>query len=203
MDKLKVLIVEDEPVIAKSIESTLASKNYEIVATAFDYNEAVERLQEHDLDIVILDVNLQEKKDGIDVADYINEHKKIPFIFLTSYSSPMVLDRAKQTHPMGYITKPFSEQSLLASLEIALYNFSEMVDKSSLDIDWINERIQDPLSTREFNVLMQIYHGKNNPEIAEALFISINTVKTHVRKLYGKLNVSTRWELLVKLRNMK
>lgn len=203
MFSFKVLVIEDEPIIAKSIEMTLLSHNFEQVSIAYNYNEGIEKLEKETPDLVILDINLQDRKDGIDIAEYINDNLQIPFIFLTSYSSDMVLDRAKKMIPMGYVVKPFSEKTLVSTIQIALYNYSQQFKPNKIDLKWINDRIAVGLSDREFDVLMEIYSGKNNQDIANALFVSNNTVKTHIKNLYLKMEVNSRWELLIKLRKIQ
>lgn len=111
MSKIKVFIVEDEVLIAKDIAQTLEGIDYEVTAIAYDSHSALEELQRTLPDIVLLDIHLQGPTDGITVAEYIRQHYDLPFIFLTSYASEMIIDKAKRTSPMGYIVKPFSEKT--------------------------------------------------------------------------------------------
>lgn len=123
-NKLKILIVEDEPVIAENISIYLDNNDFEVSAIAYDSDEAFQQLKINTPDAAILDVNLESDKDGIDIAAYINKEIQIPFLFLTSYSDKNTLDKAKLVKPSGYIVKPFNEKTLLASLEIAISNFA-------------------------------------------------------------------------------
>lgn len=99
--------------------------------------------------------------------------------------------------------KPFDEKNILAALEIALYNFAQryIERKEGLKINHINTQIPTPLSEREFDVLNCIYEGKTNQQITDSLFISINTVKTHINNIYLKLDVSSRSQAITKIRN--
>jgi DNA-binding LytR/AlgR family response regulator len=115
MIKLKVLIVEDEPLIADSIAERLERNGYEVVGIADEANEALQIVKEQNPDIALLDVNIEGNVDGIGLAAQLT----IPFIFLTSYYDQKTLDRAKLTNPSGYIVKPFNERDLIANLEIA------------------------------------------------------------------------------------
>lgn len=124
MSKLRVLIVEDEPVIAENISMYLDNNDFEVSGIAYDSAEANEQLQSNTPDAAILDVNLESDEDGIDIASSINQKYQIPFLFLTSYSDKETLERAKKVKPSGYIVKPFNEKTLLASLEIAISNFT-------------------------------------------------------------------------------
>jgi len=83
---VKILIVEDELIIAEDVRQMLTKMNYEIVGNAMDYDEAISILDTTNPDLILLDVNLNCKKDGIDLAETINQKYKVPFIYTTSYS---------------------------------------------------------------------------------------------------------------------
>lgn len=116
MSKARVLIVEDEPLIADDIADALERNGYEVVAIADEAEDALQAVIDHAPDIALLDVNIEGETDGIELAHQM----PIPFVFLTSYYDQNTLDRAKQTNPAGYIVKPFSEKDLIVNLEIAL-----------------------------------------------------------------------------------
>lgn len=205
MSEIKILVVEDEPLIAADIEVTLNNIDFNVMAVAYNCKDAMAALASELPDAILLDINLNEEKDGIELAQEINSLYNIPIIFLTSYADRQTLDRAKKVKPAGYIVKPFDEKSLFAALEIALYNFaqSHLAAKSVLSLQQINTNLQHCISEREFDVLKCIYEGKTTQQIAEALYVSVNTVKTHIGSLYNKLNVSSRSQALAALRNAK
>ncbi|MEP0365502.1 MAG: response regulator [Cyclobacteriaceae bacterium] len=116
MSKTRVLIVEDEPLIADDIADALERNGYEVVAIADEAEDALQAVTAHAPAIALLDVNIEGDMDGIELAHQMT----IPFVFLTSYYDQNTLDRAKQTNPAGYIVKPFSEKDLIVNLEIAL-----------------------------------------------------------------------------------
>jgi len=204
MSKFKILIVEDEPVIAENISIYLDNNDFEVSAIAYDSDEAIEQLQANTPDAVIMDINLESDQDGIDIAGYINSKVHIPFLFLTSYSDKHTLDRAKAVKPSGYIVKPFNEKTLLASLEIAISNFASEDNRSqpALEMDKINQHLLSPLTEREFQIAAMVYNGITNSQIAEQHFISLNTIKTHLKNIYLKLDVNTRYNLIVRLRQL-
>ena len=103
MSGIRVLIVEDEPLIAKNIGMYLNNNDFEVSAIAYDSDEALHQLKKHPPDFAILDINLESEKDGIEIAEYINQNNFIPFVYLTSYSDKDTLDRAKKTNPAGFI----------------------------------------------------------------------------------------------------
>ncbi|MEO9474623.1 MAG: LytTR family transcriptional regulator DNA-binding domain-containing protein [Cyclobacteriaceae bacterium] len=115
MSKARVLIVEDEPLIADDIADALERNGYEVVAIADEAEDALQAVADHAPEIALLDVNIEGDTDGIELAHQLS----IPFVFLTSYYDQNTLDRAKQTNPAGYIVKPFSEKDLIVNLEIA------------------------------------------------------------------------------------
>jgi DNA-binding NarL/FixJ family response regulator len=204
MSKLRILIVEDEPVIAENISMYLDNADFEVSGIAYDSIEAKEQLLTNTPDAAILDVNLESEQDGIDIAGYINEKFQLPFLFLTSYSDKETLERAKKVKPSGYIVKPFNEKTLLASLEIAISNFTAESNHSlpSLSFDKINNHLLSQLSEREFELVQLLYEGITNTQIAEKLFISVNTVKTHLKSIYLKLDAGTRMEVIRRLRQI-
>ena len=201
MSKIKILIVEDEPVIAENISLYLDNNDFEVSGIAYDSEDAMQQLRENTPDAVLLDINLESDTDGIDIARYIQEHYQLPFIFLTSYSDRSTLERAKQVKPSGYIVKPFNERTLLASLEIAISNHAEETNHTlpKLVMEKVNRQLRSPLSEREFELSQMIYEGKTNTQIAETLFITVNTVKTHLKSIYLKLDAGTRIEVIRKL----
>lgn len=202
MTGIRVLIVEDEPLIAKNIGMYLNNNDYEVAGIAYDPDEAVHLLKKQQPDFAILDINLESDKTGIDVAGYINSNNFIPFIYLTSYSDKETIEKAKLTNPSGFIVKPFNEKTLYATIEIALANHATNSNKHvpGLSSDKINKQLVTPLSEREFEVVRLVYEGKTNQQIADALFIAINTLKKHINSAYFKLDVTGRTAAIAKLR---
>lgn len=125
---VKILIVEDELIIAEDVKNMLTNMEYEVVDVAMDYDEAIAILETQKPDLILLDVNLNSHKDGIDLAEIINDKYKIPFIFTTSYSDSLTLNRAKNTHPTNYLVKPFKKEQLFSTIEMALYSLNEEHD---------------------------------------------------------------------------
>ena len=203
MSKMRILIVEDEPVIAEHISTYLDNHDFEVSGIAYDNHEAIEQLQSNTPDAVILDVNLGSELDGIDIGHQINERFHLPFLFLTSYSDKETIQRAKMVKPGGYIVKPFNEKTLLASLEIAISNYAAEHSHGlpPLSMVKLNKQMLSPLSEREFGIVQLAYQGITNSMIAERLFVSVNTVKTHLKNIFLKLDVNSRIDLINKLRN--
>lgn len=204
MGDIRILIVEDEPIIAEDIASLVEKNDFVVSAIVYTKANAMQELDTNLPDLVLLDMNLNGEMDGLLIAEKINEQFNIPFIFITSYSDKATLEKAKYTEPSGYIVKPFNEADLYSTLEIALYNHAQKnkLKFPPLTLQKINRNLPDPVSEREFNLLQLIYDGKTNKQIAEMLFISLNTVKKHINNTYLKLDASSRASVMVSLRRL-
>jgi DNA-binding NarL/FixJ family response regulator len=202
MNEFKILIVEDEPIIARNIAVYLNNSDFTVSGIAYDDEEAMGQLKQNTPDAVILDINLDSETDGIEIAEHINKYWHIPFLFLTSHADKDTLQRAKKTEPWGYIVKPFNEKTLLASLEIAISNFAQRSNQQipTINFEKINKHLINPVSEREFDVLQLIYEGKPNRQIAEGLYVSMNTVKKHINNAYLKLDVNSRSTVIARMR---
>ncbi|MFA5983063.1 MAG: PAS domain S-box protein [Methylococcaceae bacterium] len=121
MSASRILIVEDEGIIAMDIRRQLEGYGYTVVATAFSGGQAITLANWHKPDLVIMDIVLKGDMDGISATHAITESLHIPVIFLTAYSDPATLQRAKETGAYGYLIKPFRPDELHASIEVALY----------------------------------------------------------------------------------
>lgn len=131
MSQVKILVVEDEILIADNICDTLTDLGYFTYEPAINYTEAISALKTQKPDIAILDINLSGSKSGIDLANLINKEFKIPFVFLTSNADNETISLAKNVKPQGYIVKPFTKEDLYSSVEIALSNYSKYENISS------------------------------------------------------------------------
>lgn len=198
MSEIRILIVEDEPVIAAEIAACLDQLDYCVSGKAYTLPAALDQLKNNPPDTVLLDINLGEGREGIEIARQINRDYHLPFLFLTSYADRATLEAAKRTAPAGYIVKPFTEKDLLAGIEIALYNYAQRQKSGlpALDRAALNRRLLAPLTDREFELLQLLREGYTNQQLAEKSFVSVNTVKTHLKNLYLKLDARTRTEAI-------
>ncbi len=197
-EKYRILIVEDEPLIAEDLAGFLIDYGFELAGIAHDYESAISLLSSETIHAAVLDVNLEDDKDGIDVAEYIRGHFDLPFIFLTSYSAKSIIDRAKETNPDGYLLKPFEGNDVMASLEIAIHNHLSK-KPTELAIEKVNQSVPVALSQREYDLLLHLRQGKTNKEIADSMSVSVNTVKTHLLHLFEKLDVSNRTQAIFRI----
>ena len=121
MQSARILIVEDEQIVAADLERTLRRLGYQVVGLAASGQSAVEHAQEAQPDLVLMDIKLKGVLDGVDAAAHIQATAQVPIIYLTAYADKTTLQRAKITEPFGYVLKPFEERQLHSSIEMALY----------------------------------------------------------------------------------
>ncbi|MEZ2226368.1 MAG: putative bifunctional diguanylate cyclase/phosphodiesterase [Microcoleus sp.] len=121
MSNNKILIVEDESIIAEDLFDSLTSLGYQVTAIVYSGEEAIIAASEVRPDLVLMDVNLQGKIDGITAAEKIRSRFQIPVIYLTAYADENTLRRVNSTKPFGYIVKPFEEKNLHTTIQIALH----------------------------------------------------------------------------------
>jgi two-component system, response regulator PdtaR len=119
-EKAKILIVEDDRYAAICIKQTLESFGFNAIEIAVSGEEAVRKAKEMNADVVLMDIVLKGKMDGIEAAGMIKEQLGIPIIYLTAYSDDKRVQRAKATKPVGYLLKPFLQSDLQQGIEIAL-----------------------------------------------------------------------------------
>ncbi|MFV8353355.1 response regulator transcription factor [Flavobacterium sp. XS2P14] len=119
----KILVVEDESLIALDIKFILEKEGYDVITNIKTVETAIACIEEHNPDMVLIDINLNQNKDGVDLGTYLLAKDTIPYIYITSYSNKVVLDRVNDTRPHGYIVKPFRAENLITTLSVVLNNF--------------------------------------------------------------------------------
>ena len=201
MTEIRILIVEDEPPIARNLQQILTTKGYTVVGIAYDPAEAFDKLAAGTADLVLLDINLNGQFTGLDIGASIRDRYGLPFIFITSYADPDTLARAKVYQPVGYIVKPFTEDEIYAAIEVGWYNAGQE-RKDHIDIHELNARLADPLTPTEFKVLLDLIKGLPYKEIADKHYVSLNTVNSHIKKIYAKFGLHTRGALTEYLRTL-
>lgn len=116
----KILVVEDERIVAKDIQISLEQLGYAVPAVAASGGEAINKAADTSPDLVLMDINLKGDMDGVEAARQLHTRFKIPVIYLTAYSDDNTLERAKLTEPVGYLLKPFKARELHAAIQMAL-----------------------------------------------------------------------------------
>ena len=171
----KILVVEDEQLIALDIKRRLLKLGYEVVATARDASTAFAALAEYNPDLVLMDIILQGDIDGIAIAAQMQLQYNIPVIFLTAHADESTLQQAKAIQPFGYLVKPVDSQDLSTAIEIALARHQaelavkqalkkekELHDLKSRFTSIVSHEFRNPLSTLQFSFdLLESYHQTN------------------------------------------
>lgn len=121
MAKSKILIVEDESIVAKDIQNSLKKLGYLVPTIVSSGEKAIEEIEENRPELILMDIMLKGQMTGIESANIIRDRFQIPVIFLTAYADDNTISQAKIAEPYGYIIKPFKEKELQTTIEMALY----------------------------------------------------------------------------------
>lgn len=133
---LKILIVEDEVLIAETIKIYLNERGHAITDAVITYEDALHSIKTNRPDVVLIDIILFGDKSGIDLAEEIvNEGYQIPFVFLTSQYDERIMNKAIALYPQGYLIKPIQKESLWTTVELANNNFNAILEKNKLCIE--------------------------------------------------------------------
>ena len=122
MNNPSIYIVEDEYLIVSTIETALRKQGYTVIGNAEDVLTALKDIQILRPDLILIDIQLDGSKDGIDLALELDK-QKLPYLYLTSQTDSETINRVKQTNPLGYIIKPFTENSLRSNVELAWHDY--------------------------------------------------------------------------------
>jgi NarL family two-component system response regulator LiaR len=206
MKKIRILIVEDHEVVIKGIKTLLEPYDeLEIVGYALDSEEAMQKVEEHRPDIIIMDINLPEVS-GIEITEKISsEYPLSKVIYYTSHVDEQLITQGFEAGAFGYVPKNFKPQELIEAIHMVQDGqkfmkgiVSEKFISSYLKSEKEKKMKQDvPLSEREMEVLKHMSQGLSNKQIADELFISIRTVETHKHNLMKKLDIYSTAELVI------
>jgi DNA-binding LytR/AlgR family response regulator len=185
-NRLKVLIVEDNVIIADDLQQIIETFGYNVVGNVISYEKAVDFLLNNKADLVLIDINLATEKTGIDLAKYINLNFKIPFIYLTSNIDDDSVDKASKTIPAAYLVKPFDNNTIYTSIEIAVASFmnKKMDDVKSKNHIFLKKnnlyhkvKISEIYYIKADNIYIEVYTKNNNK------FLVRNTLKDFIKTL--------------------
>ena len=179
---IRILIVEDNVIIADDMQSMLEEIGYDIVDNVIVYEQAEEVLKTQQVDLVLIDIILASDKTGIDLGKHIRENYDIPFIFVTSNSDRATVENAKTVKPNGYLVKPFEQQDLYTSIEIALSNFiykASSIEKQAAhnedDILVSNSILKDSIFVKKQHLYYRIQFGDIQFIKADNVYLEVNT----------------------------
>jgi diguanylate cyclase (GGDEF)-like protein len=202
MSNNKILIVEDESIIAEDLFDSLTSLGYQVTAIVYSGEEAIIAASEVRPDLVLMDVNLQGKIDGITAAEKIRSRFQIPVIYLTAYADENTLRRVNSTKPFGYIVKPFEEKNLHTTIQIALhrhhYDCLTNLPNRSLLQEKLSQLLNEQTELSEFIPVVTLSLDKINRinstlghHIGDLVICSIAQRLNNCRK---KINLAARLE---------
>ncbi|MEO0902962.1 MAG: response regulator, partial [Bacteroidota bacterium] len=179
---IKILIVEDNVIIADDMQSMLEEIGYEIVDNVIVYEQAVDVLKNNEVDLVLIDIILASDKTGIDLGKHIRQHYNIPFIFVTSNSDRATVENAKTVKPDGYLVKPFEQQDLYTSIEIALSNFNYSRKENTKEIAGAegdaftsNSVLKDSIFVKKQHLYYRIQFSDIQFIKADNVYLEVNT----------------------------
>jgi len=132
MSMAKFMIVEDEALLAADLGDNLKELGYDVVAMVNSGEKAIEKIEDIDLDLVLMDIQLKGELDGIETAEKILEKKSLAIIYLTAYADDALLKRAKLSEPYGYMVKPIEIRMLHSTIEMALYKYKLEQERNNL-----------------------------------------------------------------------
>jgi DNA-binding LytR/AlgR family response regulator len=196
MTHIKILIIEDELIIAEDIRMQLLKLGYQVTGVAKDYDSALHLLEEDTPDLLLVDIVLKGKRDGIELAQFVKEEYDLPVIFLTSHADKLTVERAKKIKPEGYLLKPFQKEDLFTSVEIAFSNFVKSQSSRQEPGDFENEQsqvIKNSIFVKKDHLLIKIRFDELKWLRAERNYVELHCDdKIHLTR-------STLKELLEKL----
>lgn len=133
MSKIKILIVEDETIVALDIKHALKRLNFEVTAMATNYEDAIKSAKSDIPDILLTDIQLENSKNGIEVAKDIQKIAPISIIYLTAFSDDSTIQEAIQTDPIGYMIKPFNREELKSTIFLAIHKMNKVNELAGID----------------------------------------------------------------------
>lgn len=203
---IKVMIADDQLIVREGLKKILSlDKEIEVVCEAENGYDVLEKLSEHFVDIILMDVRMP-KMDGIKAASIVKEkYPKVKIIILTTFNEDEYLFEGIKNGISGYLLKDSEIDYIIKSIKEA-YENKMMFDPgvTSKLVNAINEHTEDKipkdkilskLTEREIEILNLVVKGRSNQEIADILFISEGTVKNYISKILKKLNLQRRTQL--------
>lgn len=185
MENPTVLIVEDELITAVSIEELLQEEDYTIVGIARDAVTALRLCNQAAAPpaVIICDINIKGIVQGTELAGQLKELYDCEVIFLTAYSDAKTLQTAFTKEPVMYLVKPYTDIQLLVALQMAFHKIYTKEKKTTT--------FQLDLTAREKEIALLVAQGMSSKQVARKLIISIETVKTHRRRMLQKNNINS------------
>jgi DNA-binding NarL/FixJ family response regulator len=197
-----ILIVDDHPLVREGVKKVLAGEpDISIVAEAKDASEITRYIDTNEVDLVLLDISMP-GKDGLEALKEVKlRFPTLPVLILSMHPEERFAMRALEAGASGYVTKMNTTEELVKAIRTVRSGKNYM---SSILADKLVSQLQSKsppptsnvLSDREFQILRLIASGKTAGEIARQLYLSVNTVNTHRRRILEKMSMKTTVELI-------
>ncbi len=196
---LKILIAEDENIIAKDIEKTLMKLGYEVVGSVRSGEKLLEQYPLTKPDLILMDINLEGELSGIEVSKEINKRWEVPVIYLTALADNNTLQEAKYTEPSGYIVKPFDEDMLRTSIEMGLYKFEigRRLRERTRELE--DERIKSDKLLRDILPSEIVDEFKRNGSVNPRLYKNVTIIFTDFENFTSIAGEMSSGELVTEL----
>ncbi len=185
---MKILIIEDEYILASDLSEILKSEGYEIVCIAANGRKALDFYQNNEVDLVLCDISIHGDWDGIETIERMMAVKILPVIYITSLTDDDTIQRAKKTFPAAYIPKPFHITNLRVAIEMAINNFAFRVNKPTLKIvrdEKENVPKEHILQVNEDVFIKQNYQFVKFP-LSEILYLEADLIYTNIVTVHKK-----------------
>ena len=146
-EKINILIVEDEAIVAMDLAAGLEKDGYNIIGIADNATDAIELFRDNETDIILMDIHIMGDKDGIETTMDLLEIKQVPVIYLTAFSDTTTVNRVKDIHPAAFLTKPYSINNVRIAIELAISNFAVTHQQSTTKIISLKDEAKTSLTT--------------------------------------------------------
>ncbi|TRX02422.1 DNA-binding response regulator [Flavobacterium gawalongense] len=190
---LTILVLEDEMIVAENIAAIIENIGDFSVQITNNLEEAIQIVSEKNVSLIVSDINLTDNLNGIEIVKCLQQKYWIPVIYLTAYSNEDYIDSALETEPISYLIKPFTTRQLEVAVNIAM----KVIDVRSTSPNYIKP------SDREIEILTLLSTGLNSKAIANSLYLSEHTIKTHRKNLMRKYNMKSSSELIALASKLK
>ncbi|MNK25885.1 Transcriptional regulatory protein DevR (DosR) [compost metagenome] len=189
---MRILIIEDEIIIARFIEQHINASFPHETAIAINNKEVEKIIPKFLPDLILCDINLNEEQNGIQLIRKMQRNFSFEVVYITSYQSKVVIESALVTKPLNYVIKPIDEGNIYAAIKLAeasLQSIPKNRDKQVIDL---------PIAGIEVDIVRLILDEKTTKQIAEVLFLSPYTVKNYRHRICRKLNLKDENNALLK-----
>ncbi|HID78174.1 MAG TPA: response regulator transcription factor [Planctomycetaceae bacterium] len=200
---IRVLVADDQQMVREGLAQMFKEEDIEIVAEATTGKETLELVDQHQPDVVLLDVRMPEG-DGLNTLGRVRlEYPELPILMFSHFDNASYVARAAALGANGYVLKGVSRKELIDAIQTAAKGGTTWTREQlrrvsgALTSPRVMKDIEAPLSDREIDVLRQMAEGQTNQQIAETLNISYETVKEHIQQLLRKIGVTDRTQAAV------